>query len=185
MVEFFTESKDFQVVEQEARNILAGIFKEADASKSDELLQILLSKFIELYHYTKKYFRRSRVQPVSHPITEFLGYADNYFKEAQSSRTNLRKKFERIGMGFGALLGVLEFGIASEWFRKSSKQDWEINSVLIEVEKIRDSINALNLKIDLEVIKNRLRNIAKRRAAKLSKEQQELLINISTLLLQN
>ena len=34
-------------------------------------------------------------------------------------------------MGFGTFLAVIEFGVCSQWFKDSQKQDWEIERILI------------------------------------------------------
>ena len=77
MVEFFTESKDEGMVIEEARSILSGILKEADASKQKRLLRILLDGFKTCYVQFRGNFR-IRVRPIKHEPDSI--YINKYMK---------------------------------------------------------------------------------------------------------
>lgn len=198
MVEFFTESKDEAVVVEEARKILQGILNEIDSTRAKKLLKLLLKSYETLYAYVRQNFRINWYNDGggAEPRTcvEYLKYAAEAFEKATKTSVNLEQKFQNIGEGFGYFLGIIEAGIVSPNFRKfegNPKSSFQENArvmtekqyytrqILEQCEKIRDLLKALKLKIDRGIIENRIKRIAKKRAAKLSLEQQQLLIDMS------
>src|SRR3989338_3802498 len=106
MVEFFTESKDEAVVIEEARAILSGILKEADASKTNKLLKTLLKGFEACYSQFRGNFRvkgdRGGAEPRN--CVEYLDSVIRFLEEANKGNINLEEKFWKIGAAFGYFL---------------------------------------------------------------------------------
>src|SRR3989344_7948028 len=100
MVEFFVESKDSNVVIEEAKKIVSEIFKEEDAKKSDKLIRLMLDNFLEIFRYTRTEFRHWHRGGDAGKAREWLRYSTECFVNANNKSINLKEKFAEIGRGF-------------------------------------------------------------------------------------
>lgn len=175
------ESKDVKAAEKE----FLKLFKIEDQKSSAKSTRQFLSGFLKQYHSAKKELLRYDPKKdnlkdkinLTARTCEFIARTSYMLESARLTATEQNKAL-LLGEGLGSFLAAVDYGISSPLFYCRGDAP---EKILASSKSIAKELKERGKKIRSNFIGNRIQQIGKAHAGKLSQKQQELLAQIATI----